>query len=1196
MSLTEGSKVWYRFDTGSGETVYDRSKSFYTNDGTKNSYATWVSGEDQMDFSGDGDGRVSLPRGQECGCQYGFAISVYFKVDSLSSAGCLFSDFGSHWTFLYVTDTGRVKFGSYSSETDQWIYTQTAENEISTGVWYHVVVTNSTINNQTELWLDGVSKDTTTPENTYTAAETSTVGTDTYYNFRFDGQMEDVRFFGDPLTDSEVQSLYTYLTGNYSIDDYSSKKKLAVTSVSGSPTISRVMPLKLKSGDPSTTGVGEIVLDWTNISGKDDIGIYDENGNLLDYCFESFDLTNQEGIVWVYDDWVRDDTIQTQVAYGSGPGDFELDYYQVFKRESDVVAGYPLDESSGQVRDVTMGNHAANQGATYGATGRVDGAYDFDGVDDYLQTTYLSTEMNNIGSGTGSKFTISAWIKPDHTGEMTIAQKTDENDSGPWPFMAMVNQGGGDQVCFIQQGTGDWEMAYSNTGNQLQAGTWYLMTWVYNSGTVYFYMNATNIGSDTVPDKDTSNAKVVRIGRRSKNDGSGASYVDGILDNLFIRNTALSADEVKALYDAGQSIPDFFSQAPLLNEIYGAASISVAPSLSSTPKRTREASSNPSIGIQIVGDETRVRPGEGAITTGLNMEGIVKRLRDGKGSLSVGLDVDSDAGAVRDGESSITVSPNLLGTIKRIRKAFGNPQISLQMTGTSDRKRGGEASITFALDMAGTIKRLRDMESSMSLDFSLAAVERRLREAASSINLDFDAAGDAGAVRDGQTEIIMESSLTAQPLKVLWAAAHIQTALNVQGSLNRIRFGESTISIDLAFTADIEIFCSITVAADMDAVPTVMKHASSGIQVVADLAAELKRIRKSSSSIQTDITFSGATIRRRDAEGPITVELDLDAEGDILGQVRCEIVLDVDTQATAGLVREVASAVEVVPDLVGEVKRIREASAEIQADLSFEGANIRKRYNSGDIELQLDFEAAGAGILGGTSDISLVTNLQADPKRIRDMVGAIDVIPDITGTINRIRETSSDIQIDLSFEGAEIRQRNTSGDIELQLDFEGEGSRFRGISSDISIVTNMQATPKRLRQAVGAIEVALDLLGDPRAVLGGASNIEIGANLAGAPTRMRIGESSTEITIDLEGEGGLLTLAMTFSGSFAPGDTIEIDTDNLTILDSEGNNLRSNFDINDWIRAHPEGTTLWWVDEESGRTIEIEITKEDREL
>jgi len=59
--------------------------------------------------------------------------------------------------------------------------------------------------------------------------------------------------------------------------------------------------------DDSKTGNGDIVIDFSNVSGAEDIAVYDQNGNLLDYEIENLDTTNETGVLWAYNNWVRDD-------------------------------------------------------------------------------------------------------------------------------------------------------------------------------------------------------------------------------------------------------------------------------------------------------------------------------------------------------------------------------------------------------------------------------------------------------------------------------------------------------------------------------------------------------------------------------------------------------------------------------------------------------------------------------------------------------------------------------------------------------------------------------------------------------------------------------------------------------------------------------------------------------------------------
>jgi len=72
-------------------------------------------------------------------------------------------------------------------------------------------------------------------------------------------------------------------------------------------------------GDSSEddTGNGDIVIDFSNVADAQDVAVYDQNGNLLDYEIESLDTSAETGVLWAYNSWVRDGTTQAQLAYGN---------------------------------------------------------------------------------------------------------------------------------------------------------------------------------------------------------------------------------------------------------------------------------------------------------------------------------------------------------------------------------------------------------------------------------------------------------------------------------------------------------------------------------------------------------------------------------------------------------------------------------------------------------------------------------------------------------------------------------------------------------------------------------------------------------------------------------------------------------------------------------------------------------------
>jgi hypothetical protein len=68
--------------------------------------------------------------------------------------------------------------------------------------------------------------------------------------------------------------------------------------------------------EKTTDAGGDVFVDFTNISDAQDIALYDQKGNLLDYEVESLDTFNETGVLWAYNSWVRDGSEQAQLAYG----------------------------------------------------------------------------------------------------------------------------------------------------------------------------------------------------------------------------------------------------------------------------------------------------------------------------------------------------------------------------------------------------------------------------------------------------------------------------------------------------------------------------------------------------------------------------------------------------------------------------------------------------------------------------------------------------------------------------------------------------------------------------------------------------------------------------------------------------------------------------------------------------------------
>jgi hypothetical protein len=189
------------------------------------------------------------------------------------------------------------------------------------------------------------------------------------------------------------------------VSDYNRTKKLDVDSVSGTPTVAKATPIIIGSGDDSTTGNGDIIIDWTNVSSESDLAVYDQNGNLLPYEIEEFDSTAETATLWVYDSWVRDGSTQAQVVYGDGPASSEegtaSDVWGNTGQNAEAV--FHFNESSAPFLDSTSNDNdsTSSNGVTTVQKG-LGGAINLDGTDDFVEGPTSSGLSSLIISDTGT--------------------------------------------------------------------------------------------------------------------------------------------------------------------------------------------------------------------------------------------------------------------------------------------------------------------------------------------------------------------------------------------------------------------------------------------------------------------------------------------------------------------------------------------------------------------------------------------------------------------------------------------------------------------------------------------------------------------------------------------------------------------------------------------------------------------------
>ena len=209
---------------------------------------------------------------------------------------------------------------------------------------------------------------------------------------------------------------------------------------------------------------------------------------------------------------------------------------------SGMVSWWPGDTDANDIQDGNNGTLIND--ALAGVTGKVDGAFSFDGVDDYV-------DVGNIGV-TGD-WTIDFWTKLDTVApriQYPIGISTRLSPHyGSGVFMAFTDDS---NAWGLYDGNQNWQKPYLHLvlGSPVSADVWYHIA-VIKSGTTYtLYLNGNYENSESILDDiDITN---LQVGRRL-DPGGGFGHFDGLIDEVEIFNRALTSSEIQAIYLAGSA-------------------------------------------------------------------------------------------------------------------------------------------------------------------------------------------------------------------------------------------------------------------------------------------------------------------------------------------------------------------------------------------------------------------------------------------------------------------------------------------------------------------------------------------------------------------------------------------------------------------------------------------------------------------
>ncbi len=232
---------------------------------------------------------------------------------------------------------------------------------------------------------------------------------------------------------------------------------------------------------------------------------------------------------------------------GTDPGRFEKGSVSLWSGASGLVGYWPMDgivgsvvngqtngfqDLSGNGRNGTATN--ANGTGMNFVVGKISNAVQFDGVDDAITSSYIP----NIGS---NRLTISAWISPNGSGTYEISNQG-QWDGGPWTgwrFQLSSN------ALNLKLGDGT-STTYAYSAGNIQSGVWQLVTATWDGSYIRIYQNGTEVGNISKSLTYSGNTDTYNIGKYA----GSAYFFNGYIDDERVYNRALTADEIKAIYNA----------------------------------------------------------------------------------------------------------------------------------------------------------------------------------------------------------------------------------------------------------------------------------------------------------------------------------------------------------------------------------------------------------------------------------------------------------------------------------------------------------------------------------------------------------------------------------------------------------------------------------------------------------------------
>ena len=439
-------------------------------------------------------------------------VSAWIKPDRFpNDQNSIFGQYtNSNETYSLTRNYLSAK-GNGSVFWDQWrpgggaIYTE----PIPTDVWTHIVAVQE--GDYRALYVDGEKVSSDYNAETWDGEGAEII--ETYIGGRldvkhfFDGKIEEVKVYGEDLSNRQIKELYNPSPGTFTSNFFDAGKSI----------------------------------DWDSFSWSEEVGSGEDVQGRVQTASEVKETSE-------YSEWVEGS------SSFSGPKEGLVGYWR-FENPDVSSSGGTVKDWSGNGNNGTTKNNVNTHAEGFRPQSN---AYSFDGSDDYVEVYSGPTGSgpSSLSFSQSDSFTVSSWVRID--GENDQWQEffsMNDVNSGSTALLRLRKAANKSINYALRDNNDNIELEY---GPAMERNEWYHVTWVRDSSksVINLYLDGEKVSTvqdDTSADFDQYSD--IRIGSDSYN--GGRNYWNGKIDELRIYKEALDTSEVNSIYSSGSYTSDW---------------------------------------------------------------------------------------------------------------------------------------------------------------------------------------------------------------------------------------------------------------------------------------------------------------------------------------------------------------------------------------------------------------------------------------------------------------------------------------------------------------------------------------------------------------------------------------------------------------------------------------------------------------